>query len=173
MAKKIVKKAVAKKAVAKGKSVKKVVSAKKPLPKKKVKVVAKAKAKVVKPVKKVAPPKPAPKPLFVIPKKPVLLIPKNDLNKQYTQGELFDAIKEFCGFRGKKEAKEFFLGFAGMIQEALKAGYKIMLPGLGKIQVRCTNPRIGRNPMTGEEIKIPAKKRIRFTAIKVLKDAVL
>jgi DNA-binding protein HU-beta len=55
----------------------------------------------------------------------------------------------------------------------LKKGYKIPLLGLGKLYVRKTKARMGRNPATGEPIHIPSKKRIRFTASKSLKQAVL
>jgi DNA-binding protein HU-beta len=60
-----------------------------------------------------------------------------------------------------------------MVQAALKSGYKLVLPGLGKMQVAKSKARMGRNPMTGEAIKIPARKKVRFTANKALKDAVL
>ena len=45
--------------------------------------------------------------------------------------------------------------------------------GLGKLYVRHSKPRQGRNPQTGETINIPARKRVRFTAAKALKEAVL
>ena len=120
-------------------------------------------------MKKVEPPKPK----IVKPKKPVLVIPKNDASKQYTQAEFFDCLTGFCGFQNRKGAKEFYAGFCGMIQETLKSGFKLVLPGLGKLQVRKTQPRTGINPLTREPIRIEAKKRVRFTPAKVLKEAVL
>ena len=97
--------------------------------------------------------------------------PKNGV--QYTQGELLEAIFESCGLENKKQAKIVYDGFSGMVHAALKKGYKIMLPGIGKLQVRQSKARMGRNPATGEVIKIKAKKRVRLTPSKALKEAVL
>ncbi len=97
--------------------------------------------------------------------------PKNGV--QYTQSELLQQIQECCDLESKKQAREVYENFAGMIQAALKKGYKVPLPGLGKIQVRHSKARMGRNPATGEVIKIKAKKRVRLTPSKALKDAVL
>ena len=143
-------------------------------PKKAVKKAAPAKKPAKKEVKKeVKKPEPPKKPKIVKPKKPVLLMPKNDATKQFTQSELLDCITEYCGFTSRKDAKLFYEGFAGLVQEALKSGYKLALPGLGKLQVRKTNPRTGINPMTKEPIKIPARKKVRFTPSKAMKEAVL
>jgi len=97
--------------------------------------------------------------------------PKNGV--QYTQGEFLQALFENCGLENKKQAKIVYDGFAGMVQSALKKGYKLPLPGIGKLQVRQTKARMGRNPATGEVIKIKAKKRVRLTPSKALKEAVL
>lgn len=97
--------------------------------------------------------------------------PKN--GEQYTQSEFFDVLKETCELDNRKQAKLVYEHFAGMIQSALKKGYKVPLPGIGKIQVRQSKARMGRNPATGEQIKIKAKKRVRLTPSKALKDAVL
>ena len=104
-------------------------------------------------------------------KKVKLVSPKN--GTQYTQGELFECIQQACGLNNKRIAKDVYEGFAGMIQAALKKGYKVPLPGIGKIQVRQSKARMGRNPATGELIHIPARKRVRLTANKALKSAVL
>lgn len=97
--------------------------------------------------------------------------PKN--GQQYSQSELFECIQQACGLESRRIAKDVYQGFAGMIQAALKKGYKVPLPGIGKIQVRQSKARMGRNPMTGESIHIPARKRIRLTPSKALKEAVL
>lgn len=97
--------------------------------------------------------------------------PKNGV--QYTQSEFFESVQEACGLDNKKITKEVYNGMVGMIQAALKKGYKIPLPGLGKIQVRESKARMGRNPATGESIRIPAKKRVRLTPNKALKEKVL
>jgi len=50
-------------------------------------------------------------------------------------------------------------------------GAEVSLPGIGKISVKQSAARIGRNPATGEEIQIPAKNKPHFAAAKSLKDA--
>jgi len=64
---------------------------------------------------------------------------------------------------------------AGMIKEItkhLKRGKRIRIGGLGILQVRKRPARMGRNPATGEAIKIKASKKIAFRAAKDLKEAV-
>ena len=105
--------------------------------------------------------------------KPVLVTPKNTKTLQYNQSELLDCMTQFCGFEKRKVTKEYYDNFSAMITTALKSGYKLMLPGLGKLQVRKTKARMGINPKTQEPIKISAKKKVAFTPTKVLKEAVL
>lgn len=52
-------------------------------------------------------------------------------------------------------------------------GAEVTLPGIGKISVKQTPARIGRNPATGAEISIPAKNKPHFSAAKALKDAAM
>ena len=58
------------------------------------------------------------------------------------------------------------------IANALKEGDKVQLIGFGTFEVKEAAAREGRNPKTGEAIKIPAAKRPAFSASKVLKDSV-
>jgi DNA-binding protein HU-beta len=97
--------------------------------------------------------------------------PKN--GEQYTQSEFLECVRVVCDMQNRRVAKDVYDAFAGMVQSALKKGYKLPLPGIGKIQVRKSSARMGRNPMTGEEIRIPARKRVRLTPSKALKEAVL
>ena len=97
--------------------------------------------------------------------------PKN--GTQYTQAEFIESLRVAANFETRKMAKTAYDGFVGMLQASLKKGYKIPLPGIGKIQVRQSKARMGRNPATGELIHIAAKKRVRLTPSKVLKEAVL
>jgi DNA-binding protein HU-beta len=60
----------------------------------------------------------------------------------------------------------------GLITKHLKRGEKIRITGLGVLQVRKRAARIGRNPATGEAIKIKASKKVAFRASKQLKLAV-
>ena len=59
-----------------------------------------------------------------------------------------------------------------VIAKHLKKGKRIRLNGLGILQVRKRPARMGRNPATGEAIKIKAKKKIAFRAAKDLKQAI-
>ena len=60
----------------------------------------------------------------------------------------------------------------GLITKHLKKGARIRLNGLGILVVRKRGPRMGRNPATGEAIKIKASKKVAFRVAKDLKEAV-
>jgi DNA-binding protein HU-beta len=73
----------------------------------------------------------------------------------------------------KKEAKSVLEELTGLVVRELKKEGSLRLAGLGIFRKRKTKARMGRNPATGEQIKIPARTRLRFTPAKSLKDAVL
>lgn len=72
----------------------------------------------------------------------------------------------------KKSANEIVDELVTHLVKNLKKGNRIRMAGLGILQVRKRAARMGRNPATGEQIKIPAKKKIAFRAAKELKEAV-
>jgi DNA-binding protein HU-beta len=72
----------------------------------------------------------------------------------------------------KRQANEMLTQVVEMITRSLKKGEKIRLSGLGILQVRKRAARTGRNPQTGEPIKIKASKKIAFRPAKELKDAI-
>lgn len=72
----------------------------------------------------------------------------------------------------KKEANQIADELIEHIVKNLKKGNRIRMAGLGILQVKKRAARMGRNPATGEAIKIPAKKKIAFRAAKELKEAV-
>ena len=72
----------------------------------------------------------------------------------------------------KRQANEMLTQVVEMIAKSLNKGDKIRLSGLGILQVRKRAARMGRNPQTGEAIKIKASKKIAFRPAKELKDAV-
>ncbi len=82
-------------------------------------------------------------------------------------------VKETKHSMEKKEAKVFLESLTTVIEKSLKKGDDIPLTGLGKFKVQNRKARLGRNPQTGEQIKIPAKKVVKFTVAKNLKDTVL
>jgi len=73
----------------------------------------------------------------------------------------------------KKQAKSALDELTKVVERELKREGSLRLAGLGIFRKRRTKARMGRNPATGEQIKIPARTRLRFTAAKSLKDAVL
>ena len=72
----------------------------------------------------------------------------------------------------KKTANQLLEDFVGMVTKHLKKGSRIRMSGLGILQVRKRAARMGRNPATGESIKIKASKKVAFRAAKELKEQV-
>ncbi|MBR2343535.1 MAG: HU family DNA-binding protein [Clostridia bacterium] len=72
----------------------------------------------------------------------------------------------------KKDAEAAVNAAVAAIADALTAGDKVQLIGFGTFEVKTVAAREGRNPKTGETIKIPATKKPGFSASKVLKDQV-
>jgi DNA-binding protein HU-beta len=72
----------------------------------------------------------------------------------------------------KKDANLLMDDFVMQLVKNLRMGNRIRIPGLGSLQVRKHAARTGRNPSTGESIKIPAKKKIAFRASKELREVV-
>ena len=72
----------------------------------------------------------------------------------------------------KRQANEMLTQVVEMIARSLKKGEKIRLGGLGILQVKKRAALMGRNPQTGEPIKIKASKKIAFRPAKELKEAV-
>ena len=72
----------------------------------------------------------------------------------------------------KKQTTAMLEDFVGMITKHLKKGARIRMSGLGILQVRKRAARMGRNPATGESIKIKASKKVAFRAAKELKEQV-
>lgn len=71
----------------------------------------------------------------------------------------------------KKQSALFLEELAALAYKEAKNGFT--LPGLGKLELKHRKARMGRNPMTGEAIKIPAKKVVKFRVAKACKDSVL
>ena len=72
----------------------------------------------------------------------------------------------------KKSAEAALNAFVDAVEGALKKGEKVQLVGFGSFEVRKRAARKGRNPQSGQEIKIPASKAPAFKAGKALKDVV-
>jgi DNA-binding protein HU-beta len=86
------------------------------------------------------------------------------------KGDLINVVaKSTCT---KAEAAKAVNAFLGAIKTSLKKGESVTLVGFGTFSVSKRSTRKGRNPQTGKEIKIAAKKVPKFTAGKALKDIV-
>ncbi len=72
----------------------------------------------------------------------------------------------------KKQGLELVENLVTMITKHLKKGERVKISGLGILQVRKRAARMGRNPATGEAIKIKASKKVAFRAAKDLKEAI-
>ncbi len=72
----------------------------------------------------------------------------------------------------QKAANAYLEDTITLITKHLKKGARIRLNGLGILVVRKRGPRMGRNPATGEAIKIKASKKVAFRASKELKEAI-
>ena len=88
-----------------------------------------------------------------------------------TKSELADALFERLGLN-KREAKEMVDAFFDEIRLALGRGESVKLSGFGNFQLRDKPQRPGRNPKTGEEIAITARRVVTFHASQKLKAAV-
>ncbi len=87
------------------------------------------------------------------------------------KAQLIDAIAGKSGLT-KADAKKALDGFIDVTGDALKQGDRISLVGFGSFAVTKRSARTGRNPQTGKEIQIPAKKVVKFKAGSDLTDAV-
>ena len=72
----------------------------------------------------------------------------------------------------KKAMGELLAAFIDLTVKHLKKGAKVRVTGLGIFQVKKRPARMGRNPATGEAIKIKASKKLAFRAAKEVKDAI-
>lgn len=87
------------------------------------------------------------------------------------KAQLIDAMAEKSGL-SKAEAKKALDAFIEATTDALKSGDRVALIGFGSFAISERGARTGRNPQTGKEIQIPAKKVVKFKAGAELADAV-
>lgn len=86
-----------------------------------------------------------------------------------TKAEIVEQIYEKVGF-SKKESAEIVEMVFDTMKETLEKGEKIKISGFGNFVVRQKRPRIGRNPQTGQEIEISARRVLTFRPSQVLKS---
>lgn len=85
--------------------------------------------------------------------------------------DIVNAVAHKAGIT-KKQAGEAVGAVIGAILGTLKAGGKVTIPGFGTFSVGHRAARTGRNPRTGKEIRIPARKTAKFSAGKQMREVV-
>jgi DNA-binding protein HU-beta len=89
-----------------------------------------------------------------------------------TKAQLVAKLAESEGI-SRKQADDFLNAFIDNVVKTVKKGESIKIPGLGIFRLRKMKARMGRNPQTGEPIKIPARRKVGFTVAKTFKETVL
>ena len=87
-----------------------------------------------------------------------------------TKADIIESVYEKVGF-SKKEAADVVEMVFDTIKETLERGEKIKISGFGNFIVRDKKSRVGRNPQTGQEIEISARRVLTFRPSQVLKNA--
>ena len=90
--------------------------------------------------------------------------------KPMTKSKIVAALAETVDIP-KKTSAAYLEALASLAHKEAKNGFTI--PGVGKLVVRNYKARMGRNPQTGQEMKIPARRRLKFVVAKAAKDATL
>lgn len=88
-----------------------------------------------------------------------------------TKIDIINLVADDTGL-SKVKAEEAVETIIDTIKEVLQEGESVILRRFGSLQVRKKNPRVGRNPKTGQEAPITARKVVRFKAGKHFKEAV-
>jgi DNA-binding protein HU-beta len=92
--------------------------------------------------------------------------------KKMTQTAIVRELAETAGINNKV-AKQFIESLAQLAVRETKKNGVFILPGIGRLVRADRKARTGRNPATGETIKIPAKKVVKFRLAKSVKDAIV
>ncbi|MCA9523690.1 MAG: integration host factor subunit alpha [Myxococcales bacterium] len=86
-----------------------------------------------------------------------------------TKADLIERVYEKLGTASKKEAAQMVEVLFDLIKDALEREEKVKISGFGNFVVRRKRERVGRNPQTGDEIKISARRVLTFKPSQVLK----
>ena len=91
-----------------------------------------------------------------------------DARSTMTKADIVEKVYQKIGF-SKKEASELVELVFSSLKDVLQNGDKVKISGFGNFVVREKNERVGRNPQTGEQIKISARRVLTFRPSQVLK----
>ena len=86
-----------------------------------------------------------------------------------TKADIIDAVCEDNGF-SKRESAKITETMLDIIKESLENGENVKLSGFGSFNIQHKRARRGRNPQTGEEITISARRVLSFNPSKILRD---
>ena len=89
-----------------------------------------------------------------------------------TKAQLVAKLAEGTGV-SRKQADDVLGSMIDTVVKTVKKGESVKIPGLGIFRLRRMKARMGRNPQTGEPIKIPARKKVGFSVARAFKDTVL
>jgi DNA-binding protein HU-beta len=89
-----------------------------------------------------------------------------------TKSQLVSRLADSGGM-GRKQVDDLMNNLVDTIVKSVKKGENVKIPGLGIFRLRKMKARMGRNPQTGEAIKIPARKKVGFSVAKTFKETVL
>src|ERR1017187_120109 len=92
--------------------------------------------------------------------------------QRMTQTTLVRSLAESCEVNNKI-ARQFLDTLASLAIGEVKKNGVFVLPGIGRLVRQDRKARVGRNPATGETIKIPAKKVVKFRVAKAAKDSIV
>jgi DNA-binding protein HU-beta len=92
--------------------------------------------------------------------------------KRLTQTAIVRELAETTGLNNKV-SKQYLDALAALAVRETKKNGVFILPGIGRLVRADRKARVGRNPATGEAIKIPAKKVVKFRIAKAVKDAIV
>ncbi|MBZ0272145.1 HU family DNA-binding protein [bacterium] len=92
--------------------------------------------------------------------------------KPMTKTQIVNHFAEKFGF-SKKTAAEVVDEFSNLAQSQVKKAGAFTMPGIGKIAIQNRKARKGRNPATGEEIKIPAKRVVKARLAKSFQESIV
>ena len=93
---------------------------------------------------------------------------QNHSRSTMTKADIVEKVYQKIGF-SKKEASELVELVFASLKDVLHSGDKVKISGFGNFVVRGKNERVGRNPQTGEQIKISARRVLTFRPSQVLK----
>jgi DNA-binding protein HU-beta len=89
-----------------------------------------------------------------------------------TKAQLVAKLAEGTG-ASRKQVDDILGSMIDTVVKTVKKGESVKIPGLGIFRLRKMKARMGRNPQTGEPIKIPARKKVGFSVAKTFKETVL